>query len=223
MLGYTLIEVVLVLVIASSIALLGMRFYTSLRADADVRQIQYNVKSLFQSMRLYYQLNCYGTTKLDGTLQPGTLNPLAVGFTTLPHTIKVVADLKPGNIYSGVYPFPLNAIIDTAEGESGYFLQFNYFETPRKVCTEVVTPSTNNQPISPYDTNCKTKVTTSTIIFWKSIIAVQLKAGVDAKAYLSLLNGDCISSFKNDVIQTILKSILIVVSSVMRHCSSLMK
>ena len=56
--GVSLLELLLVLAIASSIALLGIRMYQRYQVDQDAERLLYTVNTLFLGMSRYYQANC---------------------------------------------------------------------------------------------------------------------------------------------------------------------
>lgn len=201
--GLSLVEVLLVFAIIGLLVIMGLRFYQSLNRDNQIRQVQFNVDRLRDAMKMYYDANCYRRNDTNGgQIIPGTLNPNNADFET-PFVITIANDLQPSGFLTNQFKFVSIPFVDSTAGENGYFMQFNYNESERKICTELNNTSTpTNLPVGATDPNCKTAKTIATIALWKTIIAVQLKATINAKIYLGLLNGDCISSIKNGVIQT---------------------
>lgn len=63
--GITLIEVMLVMVIASTLILMGIRMYTQYQRDAEIIEMKYNIDALFQAMSKYYYANCNTSQFLD--------------------------------------------------------------------------------------------------------------------------------------------------------------
>src|SRR5678815_4964824 len=78
--GMTLVEIMLVITIASAIVYMSINQYLSYRYNADVTQVQANVNMLFQSMSSFYKANCSGT---GGELSPQKLDPI----TNYPHVL----------------------------------------------------------------------------------------------------------------------------------------
>ncbi len=116
--GITLLEVMLVLAIASTIVLSGIRQYTFYQRDRNAFVLKYNIDILFQGMRNYYYANCAESTdtnmalhKLAPSRNPS--NPFAVTIQTML-----------GNYLDTTW-HPFNPLIDSSFGDSGYDVQFN--------------------------------------------------------------------------------------------------
>lgn len=72
--GVTLIEMLLVMLLASTIIFFGINTIQRYRAEQEFNQIKFNIEVLFQALRQYYQANC---GKQGGPLDPVT-NPKVI-------------------------------------------------------------------------------------------------------------------------------------------------
>lgn len=89
--GMTLIEIMLVLVMAGLIIIMGIRQYFSFREDANVTLVKSNTDALFAAMGLYFQRNCAGS---NGTLSPyNSANTSSPTFFTAPRAIDINNEL----------------------------------------------------------------------------------------------------------------------------------
>ena len=91
--GVTLLEVMLVLVVATSLLILALRTYYLFRFQAQEQQIAYTVDQTFRAMTGFYQANCRQTLDQDATPQSeGALDPLVTDVSGIPE--KIVLSLK---------------------------------------------------------------------------------------------------------------------------------
>lgn len=122
--GFTLLEIMLVLVIAASLLMLGYKFYLSIKSDADVRQIQYNVDRVFAAASEYYQANCRQQVSADPSgpapTLTATLDP--ANSPSSPYAVTVSALRTAGFLDATL---PINRLIDTSTLNGGYIVQFN--------------------------------------------------------------------------------------------------
>ena len=186
--GATLIEIILVIVIASAIIYLSIQQYLSFRRDADAAQVQSNVNAIFQAMTAFYRTNCYGTQYDTATsaLIPGTLNPNNATPPAISQPINITNDLITPKFLTT--PITQNPIVDElGSGTNGYVAQFNRPAIPadRMECTT---------------TGCATSVSIGKIYTWKIQVAVQLHDTATAEQYLKILGGDCLSNFAGGVV-----------------------
>ncbi|WP_148340170.1 type IV pilin protein [Aquicella siphonis] len=193
--GATLLEVMLVIVIGAAILYMSIQQYLTYRRDADALQVQANVDTIFQAMSSYYRMNCYGTT--DGSYQmvAGTLNQAISPPNPLP--ISISTDLIDNGFLTT--PMPRNPIVKpTGAGTNGYVAQFNRFDPPqdRQTCMAGTNATT---PLPP---NCTDPRGVGKIITWKAQVAVQLNnpTPTEAKLYLNLLAGDCLSTMSGSTV-----------------------
>jgi prepilin-type N-terminal cleavage/methylation domain-containing protein len=177
--GFTLLESMLVLAIASSILLLSVRQYQSYKIDSDVNQVLYNVDQLFQAASYYYQANCrnqVNSTTMVPIANSGVLDPSNNPSSPLA--------VSPNNLYLSRYLsqlLPINPIVfynAAAAPMSGYVVQFN-LQTPQT--QRVVNLSGGGT------------ANAGTIYVWKIQVAVRLANAAKASQYLNLLRGDCLS------------------------------
>lgn len=184
--GVTLVEVMLVLAIASSITLLAIKQYNMLRVDSDVNTVLVDVDQVFQAASYFYQANCKqqsdavtgpiaGTGQLDPAYVPAppaapTPTPPANPFPVTLATLTTDGYLK--NRLS------FTPIVNTAAAEGGYIVQFNQVTSDRTFDT--------SPPV--------TTVKLGQIIVWRVQVAVLLRDASKAAYYKNLLRADCLST-----------------------------
>lgn len=185
--GFTLMEIVLVLVIIASASIVGLQLYNSLRRDADIAVVQANVDAIFNAMSDYYRAECYGQVQPNQAVTPGQLNPSVIAA-----TFKVL-DFNTDLIQRGF--LDANKIVDTpvvsssgggTSGYKGYVAQFNKKTLTRQICTAGA--------ISPNSASCTKKVNMGTVTVWQAQVAIELNNPATAGQYLSMLQGDCLST-----------------------------
>jgi len=170
--GMTLPEVLLVLAIAGTIMVFGIRQYVSFKSDADVQQLQANIDQLFQAMTAFYIANC------GGTLTSGP-PPTPQGGLLFIHAIKNIntspippypIDLQKNIVANGYMttPLPFSALVDSSTPGLDYVLQFNV--------------SNSTHPNG------------GVVLTWKMQVAVLLKDQKLNSAYRIYLNAQCISN-----------------------------
>lgn len=174
--GYTLIETMLAMVIAGYILSLGIRQYQSMKFDADVNQLKYNVDQVFEAAAEYYSANCKrqmsavsGPVAGTGTLDPANtpLSPYVVTLTSLRTDGYMTAAL------------PRSNIINNNGYQNGYIVQYNLVNPP------------------PDRTAINSDGTTSNlgkIMIWRAQVAVELRETAKATMYKNLTGADCVST-----------------------------
>ncbi len=181
--GVTLLEIMLVLVIASGIMVLALKQYNGMRAYGNANQVKANVDILFQAAAFYYHGNCQRqinpTTGLQanaaGTLDPDYVDPT----TTLPAPPSNPYPVPITTLQTAGYLtelLPPNPMVNNASANA-YIIQFNQ-ETPVQDRTMIT-------PTGP--------VLLGKIINWRIQISVELVNPLTASVYKNLLNADCLS------------------------------
>jgi type II secretory pathway pseudopilin PulG len=194
--GITLIEVLLVLVIAAVILALGIQQYQFYKRDADIDQVKNSVDTVFQAMSHYYWANCSPPSGYDqnpcGTSARSALVVCPTTVTTVvnPVTINITTDLITPSFLTASN-LTIQNIIDHKDQNgltsaiNGYTLQYNLFYKPD-----------SNIPTRQF---CKDNVCTTVafIIIWKMQIGVKLTldASKFADNYKNLLEADCTSDY----------------------------
>ncbi|TAK77653.1 MAG: hypothetical protein EPO11_02385 [Gammaproteobacteria bacterium] len=189
--GMTLVEIMLVLSIATLLVIWSFRQYQTYRLDADVRRVKYNVDMIMESMYYYYRANCLGRVNpTTGILVPGTLNPSntttnPLSSSTFP--INILTDLfTPGYLPANIPAFV--PLVDSSAANSyGYVAQFNLVTSTRSLCTSA---------------NCATSAPAGTVVDWNIQVAVSMKdkTASSEQGYLQLLQGNCLSSLNGWIV-----------------------
>ncbi len=171
-LGITLIEVILVLVVASAIIAMSIRFYTYLKSDSDVMQVRANVDAIFVAMKDYYHVNCYGYQGSANKLVPGTLNPAASPPSIMP--IDITSALITPKFLTETL-MPTSIVNASGSGTNGYVAQFN----------EVTYTNSNG-----------------TVVSWQAQVSVQLAANKvsNATAYAGWMAAECLSNISGSTV-----------------------
>lgn len=184
--GVTVLEILLVLLTASGILLLSMRQYQSYKIDSDVNQVLYNVDQIFQAASYYYQANCRNqvnsstSTPIAGS---GTLDP--ANSPTNPFPV-LASDLLQNHYLSQAVP--INPIVYNDPSSTimkSYVVQFNLVAPQAQRVVNLSGGGTAN---------------TGTIYVWKIQVAVRLENTATVRQYLSLLRGDCLSSYTGSTV-----------------------
>jgi type II secretory pathway pseudopilin PulG len=177
--GLTIIEILLVLVIASTLILMGLRQYQSYRFDADVAQLKYNVDTLFQSMLSYFRANCSG----EGTLSPFKKPPVDM---TSPYPIDIQNNLiTPGFLDAKALLF--NSLAEEkvpGDAVSAYNVQFR----PQRVVRKSICP--------PGETTC---APSGYALLWNPEIRVYLNDPDKVDLISKILNAPCVDADWNEV------------------------
>lgn len=184
-LGLSLIELSLVLVIASAIMFMSVNQYYSYQRDSERQTVLYNVDILSQAAANYYWANC--NQQFNPALNsyvPGTLNPAnafapADGASLV---LNIANDLiQPGYMPSQASLHP-NSIVNSAGGGNGYVVQLNRKDIQKTmtVCADASCSTTTSQA-------------TGTLVTWQIQISVQLRDPTKAQVYKDALAADCVS------------------------------
>lgn len=188
--GMTLIEIMLVLAIASSLLIMGIRQYQSFQMQQQFQQVAYNVDLIFQGLSHYYQGQCQtGEDYYSGTIASTGLLDASVSNAT-PLAMDISTQLvTPGYL---VQTLALSEIVDSSVGFGGYFAQFNLAATtaPSASRTETVT----------FDGATSSTVTAGTAYFWKEQVAIKVRDTTKVTAYLNALGADCRSDLVGDIV-----------------------
>lgn len=93
--GMTLLELLLVLIIAASIIFLGINRYQLYKRQKDIEVLRQNVNSLFQATNTYYRLNCRNGQPFQvfivNLMRSGLMPPLTKSDLVTPGTYQVGA------------------------------------------------------------------------------------------------------------------------------------
>lgn len=206
--GFSLLEIMLVLAIGGVILSASIQQYLSYRVHADAMQVKANVEAIFQAMAFYNRAECYGSTDNSGNVNPGALNPANPSLSTLPSTllINITTQLRNAGYLSET--IPVSPLITTSGiGTQGYVAQFNLtLPLPdRDMCISTNTNTNtfvNNPPntyytykyIPPNSPSCTGTMSVGKIVIWRSQVAVNFGTTAKARQYVNLLAGDCLSS-----------------------------
>lgn len=173
--GMTILETLLVFAIAATFVITGMRMYMTFKNDNDVMQLRGIVDTLFVGMASYYQEICFGRYDNSLNFTPGILNPQ--------YSPSALWPVSPSTLISKQYlpnnNIPPNSLVDTTDPSGGYVLRYNRDAVPPSRYADL--SSGGSTPVG-------------NIIVWRIQVAVKLKPGLDANAYLKLSGADCLSS-----------------------------
>lgn len=192
--GLTLLEFVLVFVIGTSMALMGLRVYYSFKADNDVRLIQNTVDQLFQSMSFFYQANCRNPYDVNGIpivngstgLLDPSHNPVPANPYNIPISVGAASLLKNGFLMTA-WPPPVSTMIDRTYADYGFSVQFNQItsvlsHTPGNIDNDWVVPPPPPPPPPPPN-NFSFTTPVGVIYTWRSQVVLKLAATIDSKKY----------------------------------------
>jgi hypothetical protein len=176
--GVTLIEIILVLVIALAITFLSVQQYLAYRHDANIMQIRYNVDTLFQALTNYFRANCRSNSSFNtynaGVSVPVTLPTLTSG----------------GYLTSSI---PANPLVDGTGQGAGYITQFNQYQ----MTSTGVYPYLPQRTATLSTASGGNTVSTGYITVWQAQVAVNLNNPTNdpnvALAYQEELGADCLS------------------------------
>jgi type II secretory pathway pseudopilin PulG len=196
----TLIETMLVLVIAGGIIAFGIKQSRMMARDNEVREIRASVDQLFQGMATYYQANCRDTRDANGniisrtgSLDPNDTTPPPVnGSMILPIATGTTSLVSRGYItkWSPIY----SGIIDNAYGDQGYSVQFDGAvitngHIPTSLFYNWAGDSASGHPL-----RVTLPQNAGTYYLWLSHVAVKLSSTSDPVMYKGRLGASCISS-----------------------------
>lgn len=194
--GATLVEILLVLTIASILLYMGLVTFQRYRREQDIEQLKYTVNTLFQGLNLFYRANCIQFQTAAGweyVTKPGYLDPNSNPPEGPPNPYSVpFRYLKPFFTYlPEKWPnYPLNPIVNNDDETLAYVTQFNLLEIDREV-------DTTTNPDTPSETT-ETKI--GTIYLWKAQVAVRMQNPDTAKAYQYALGATCVSSLSGNIV-----------------------
>lgn len=171
--GVTLIEIMLVLVIGAMILLFGFQQYASFRRDAEIRQLQNNVNTLFQGLARYYRANCMQDP--FNTARPGLI--VAVSYNTLVKEGFLPEKLSPNAYVQG----------SGADPNTAYILQFNQLQVPTTGLPQRLQKLANS-----------TNANMGSIIIWQAQVAVNLSNIAPPSAIRGAASADCLSTGTTD-------------------------
>ena len=189
-LGITLLELMLVLAIASLFIVMGYNQYASYKRDTDLRAILLNVDAISQAAARFYYANC-GNQQMYTTFLPGRLSPLNSSPPSNPYPINVALDLvAPGYLTLPIAPNPLVKNIGPGHG---YTVQFN-----QKISDRMTTTCAD-----PPDCTTTQQVKIGTNVDWQIQIGVILNNASMGKQYAAYLQATCLSTLNTGTNTTV--------------------
>jgi len=210
--GTTLLEIMLVLAIFGLMFIFGIRLYQSYVNTLQLRDLKYNVDSLFEAANSFYHANC-----VSGDISPTPPNFMSLFLwntgrvaypPTAPYPVSIAVNLlDPGYLdYQNWYP--ANPNVDPTGGESGYIVQLNpivstvpipvnacVVTTPGKACLPI-TSANIASPNTAYSEASGTTIPTAQaqVVTWTVQVAVKITPASKVGADAAMLGADCISS-----------------------------
>lgn len=177
--GITLLELMLVLALATTLILMGVRVYLQFSQQAYVTELQSEVDTLFMAMAKYYQVNCRGPN-YNGLLSPKIIpNPTSTTY--------VPVSLWNLQNYLGRWN-PKNPLVSKT---NPYILQFNFFSSTRNISTQY--------PGGPISAAQNIKRANS-IRFWRMQVAIKIQDFERIEQYKNLTGASCISTMKGKIV-----------------------
>lgn len=195
--GMTLIEILLVLVIASFLLVLGLRQYQFSQAETDAYQLKIKIDQLFQAMAHMYQSSCQiKYNQSTGAAIPGTgaLDPKNNPSDPAGYSIATLQSL--GYLLNWQ---PLNNIVDNTAPGQGYAIQFNRAGSDSMRYVNTCWSWDNPQCQTPQAMNTlNPAINANNVIIWRIQIAVAIKNANQVNEYKNMLGADCVSSLTNN-------------------------
>lgn len=185
--GVTLLEILLVLTIASMLILMGLRQYRVYVLDRDVAQTKFNVNLLFDGLKKYYQRHCRGLYDAARDTYDGKLYEARKSGSRVDVDIKTEL-VDSGFLPSSAWPLTQTSLVNNAdEKKPGYVAQFNYGTLSRRYAC--------------WDGQCISL--DKTVLVWRPQVAIRLPATVTketAEFYRKMLGADCISMVQGNFV-----------------------
>lgn len=179
--GITLFELIIVLVIATSIILMGFQRYQMWKIEQNFLVLKYNVNVLFQGLKQYYQANCDDQTTGYDIVKAGALSPSTLTDPLEPQVIAI------DDIAKTLSAWPRPTYIVDASVNSGYDAQFNPFTTAeRKAYACSYFGSSPPQCEVP-----PSVINNTNIILWQAQVVVKMRDPSTTMAYLGTVGADC--------------------------------
>lgn len=175
--GATLIEVILVLAIASFILLLSFNQYLSYRRNADVMQLQTNVDMLFGALESYFHANCSNPD-----------SPLSAKSESVSYAVPIEKLMSEGYLVLSNNKMQGNPLVNADSQGQGYILQFNQTQVSGELPTR--TQEMTNAP----------SVSIGSVVLWQAQVAVNLSNPNTTQQYLNILNANCLSNLSGDIV-----------------------
>jgi len=197
--GVTLIELLLVIIIALTFVSLGIKVYQQQEYEVELQNVKSNVDFLFVAMKNYYLANCRAirnsATGSVITSSTGQLDPTV--------NVPPVTSIVPINIntalatpgYLEKWPLPYSVLVT-----NNYIVQFNLYNNSATYPNAVKTIyfcSNKNNCLAP--TGIATKAVNN-VYLWTIQVAVQVQNSAQAAYIAGRLNADCRSSLSGSVV-----------------------
>ncbi len=194
--GVTILEVMLVLAIASSFIIITIRMYEQYRLQVSQAQLLGNVDQLFQAMTHYYQANCRRQLDISGNIvSAGALDPLVAG--SGPVVLSINSHLLSTGFLNSWQPD--NVLVDNTPAEKGYYVQFNQAPTGTMnvyACTGSGDPPscTSNPQTTALNGIGTPTPGTSAVTVWRMQVAVKLRDPTKQTQYMLQMGASCVST-----------------------------
>jgi prepilin-type N-terminal cleavage/methylation domain-containing protein len=197
--GMTLLEVMLVIAIATSLVLLGVQTYQQFSLQNEKTKIAFNINVLFQAMRNYYYANCIANrnpatdNRIDATV--GLMDPTI----TTPSGTNLVLDITTNLITRGYLTNWKPALSPMA---TNYVVQFNLYNDASVYTGNVRSVQFCFSSTSDTSGTCKAQPTLAdnNIYLWTIQVAIKFASAAKASQYKNLLGADCVSSLVNGAV-----------------------
>lgn len=196
--GITLLETMLVAVIASSIIMMSFQQYQSYKLDSDIMQVKYNVDQLFRAASYYYQANCrnqWNASTGAPIAGSGALDPL--NNPTNPTVITPIQLLQQGYMRQALPLVPKLVYDDGSNTMAGYVVQYNLL-TPQQARTVALSNGGTANVGNVYVWRIQVAVYIKPNTF--SFKGVPISSKDAAIKYMSMLGGLCVSDLNGSFV-----------------------
>lgn len=180
MIGVSLIEVILALVIATAIMMMGFKLYQTLNTDTAARRVVYNAEQIMQAAAYYYYRNCENMQNIPNS-NTATLDPSNYPSNNPPNPYTLtIANLVSGGFLETAPAG--NPLVNSSGPNRGYLVQFNMVSPPpvRYFCT--------TQGCDPIGYN----------VIWRVQVSVLINNVNKATNYLGMTGADCLTSMNGN-------------------------
>ncbi len=205
--GITLLETMLVLAIASTMLVMGIKVYSQFQFQANEQKVLANVSRLLLGLEGFYDANCRQALDSDSTpLSEGQLDPIVTDASTV--VLDINADLLTPGFVSSTEWRPNNPLVDNTGPSKGYYVQYNRVQSGGQdpvMSVYACTGPKDSSGGSACDTTSGTVLATnfqqSRVVIWVAQVAVKLSSSLTSAQWTQIkndLSANCISTLSGE-------------------------